>query len=310
MSDLKGRRPVIIISVFRSGSNLVKDIISSIPGYCTWPAENINFIWRHGNVLSAHDELGANDANESAKKFIHKEFDKMLTRYGCKNAVDKSEVNALRIGYVNQIFPNARYVFVMRDGRDAIASMLTRRHQALSLFFLLKKVRYVPLVDIPIVTIKYFLNLFYRFFLVKSKVYKLGPVFKGMNDLLRNHSEEEVVALQWAKCIEKAYDEISLVDSDRVYILKYENLVNNVATEVANLVNFIEDEISEKELIGIFNNINNSRIGRETSSNDVKDLKGITNQSVGKWKTQFDDKTLDVIMPIIQNAMKKIGYLD
>ena len=302
--------PVIIISVFRSGSNLVKGIICNIPGYCTWPAENINFIWRHGNVLVADDELGPSDVNDSVRKYIYKEFNKILTKHGCKNVVEKSEGNALRIGYVNKIFPNAKYVFVMRDGRDAIASMLKRRRQTLSFSFLLKKARYVPLSDIPIVTIRYFSNLFYRFFFMKKKVYKLGPVFKGMNDLLCNHTEEEVVALQWSVCIGKAYDDITKIDSDRVYFLKYENLVNNVDIEVTNLIKFIDEGLTDSGITSILNNINDYNISRETSSNDIKSVKGISNKSVGKWKTQLDDKTLDVIMPIIQPTMQKIGYLE
>lgn len=150
--------PVIIISVFRSGSNLVKDLVCKLPGFGTWPAENINFIWRHGNAYRDNDEFDASDANEAVVKYIRNKFIQLSVDLGGKTIIEKTESNTLRISFVDKIFPKAKYIFVMRDGRDAIASMLKRRHQSFNLTFLLKKAWHVPLSDIPIVFIKYLGN--------------------------------------------------------------------------------------------------------------------------------------------------------
>ena len=198
----------------------------------------------------------------------------------------------------------------MRDGRDAIASMLKRRHQSLNLTFLLKKARYVPLSDIPIVSIKYFGNVLRRYVFKNNGLYQLGPVFKGMDDVSYNHTEEEVVAIQWSKCIGKAYDDVQKIEPSRVHYIKYEDLVNNSNTEINNLIKFLKIDISTKNTRILLEKISSSDIGKETSSLEMQKIKGISNISIGKWKTQFDCEVLNAIMPIIENTMKRIGYLE
>ena len=253
--------PVIIISVFRSGSNLVKDIICKFPGFGTWPAENINFIWRHGNAFHDNDEFDVYDANEAVVKYIRNKFFQLSVDLGGKTIVEKTESNSLRISFVDKIFPKAKYIFVMRDGRDAIASMLKRRHQSLNLTFLLKKARYIPLIDIPIVSIRYFGNLLRRYVFNKNVVYQLGPVFKGMDDVRYNHTEEEVVAIQWSKCIGKAYDDIQKIEPSRVHYIKYEDLVNNPNREINELIKFVKIDIPEKNAGILLKKILSSDIG-------------------------------------------------
>ena len=135
--------PIIIISVFRSGANLIKDILCQLPDFGTWPAENINFIWRHGNSLHRDDEFSINEANDYVKNYIRRAFNDLSIKYGYDYVVEKTENNTLRINFVNKIFPEAKFIFVVRDGRDTIASMLKRRHQLLDFVFLLKKALHV-----------------------------------------------------------------------------------------------------------------------------------------------------------------------
>lgn len=271
--------PVIIISVFRSGSNLVKDLVCKLPGFGTWPAENINFIWRHGNAYRDNDEFDASDANEAVVKYIRNKFIQLSVDLGGKTIIEKTESNTLRISFVDKIFPKAKYIFVMRDGRDAIASMLKRRHQSFNLTFLLKKAWHVPLSDIPIVFIKYLGNVLRRYVFKNNVVYQLGPVFKGMDDVCCNHTEEEVVAIQWSKCIGKAYDDVHNIEPSRVHYIKYEELVNNSNTEIINLINFLKIDISAKNTRILLENISSSDIGKETSSSEMKEIKGISNKS-------------------------------
>jgi len=174
--------------------------------------------------------------------------------------------------------------------------------------FLLKKVRYIPISDIPIIAIRYFKNMFRRYFFNKRVVYQLGPVFKGMEKMLHNHSEAEIVAIQWAKCIEKAYKDIKNIESGRVHIIKYEGLVKNSKTEIIDLIKFLKIDLSKEDFKFIFNKILIGDIGKETSSPEMKTVKGISDKSVGRWKMQLDDDTLHSIMPIIENAMRKLGY--
>ena len=300
---------IIIISAFRSGSNLVKDALCKIPGFGTWPSENISFIWRHGNALRKDDELSDTDANSMVKVYIRKAFTKLSRRKNLKYIVEKTEGNSLRVNFVNRIFPEAKFIFVTRDGRDAIASMLNRRKKPIDPIFLLKKVRYLPISDLPIVAIRYLSNLYRKVFCKKKYVYQLGPIFKDMDRLSSSHSEAEMVALQWARCVDKAYFDLSKIDKNRVHTVKYEDFVNNPGEELLSMIRYLNYGMQGDEIEELVKNIISADLGKETASPEMMDIKGISNSSVGRWNRQLNDNTVNLIMPLIESTMRRIGYL-
>ena len=58
-------QPVVIIGAARSGTNMLRDVLVKLPGVGTWPCDEINYIWRHGNALltrpGAPDSLAGGD---------------------------------------------------------------------------------------------------------------------------------------------------------------------------------------------------------------------------------------------------------
>ena len=42
--------PLVIVGAPRTGTNLLRDLLTQLPGYGTWPCDEINYIWRHGNA--------------------------------------------------------------------------------------------------------------------------------------------------------------------------------------------------------------------------------------------------------------------
>ena len=40
----------MIIGAARSGTNMLRDVLTSLDGVDTWPCDEINYIWRHGNI--------------------------------------------------------------------------------------------------------------------------------------------------------------------------------------------------------------------------------------------------------------------
>ena len=52
-----GPRPLVIIGAGRSGTNMLRDVLCRMPGLGTWPCDEINYIWRHGNRAHPDDEF-------------------------------------------------------------------------------------------------------------------------------------------------------------------------------------------------------------------------------------------------------------
>ena len=56
------------------GTNMLRDIITSIPDFDTWDCDEINPIWRYGNKSFETDVLLPSSANTKVKKYIRGEL--------------------------------------------------------------------------------------------------------------------------------------------------------------------------------------------------------------------------------------------
>ena len=118
--------PVIIIGAGRSGTNMLRDLLAQLPQFSTWPCDEINYIWRHGNRGFATDEFAREMADDKTARYIRKQFQKFAAKHPGTSVVEKTCANSLRCGFIHQIFPEARFIHIMRDGRDVAASAALR----------------------------------------------------------------------------------------------------------------------------------------------------------------------------------------
>ena len=118
--------PVVVVGAGRSGTNLLRDLVCSFPGLATWPCDEINYIWRHGNRDAPTDELTADDARPEVVRYVRRAFDRQRRRAGGDAVVEKTCATTLRVAFAHRIVPEARFVVIVRDGRDVTASAMQR----------------------------------------------------------------------------------------------------------------------------------------------------------------------------------------
>ena len=104
--------PVIIIGSGRSGTNMLRDIITSIDGFETWDCDEVNPIWRYGNRDYPSDEIPISKLTPKIKKYIRLRFYRLYKRSKSKFIVEKTCANSLRLEYVFNIFPEAKYIII------------------------------------------------------------------------------------------------------------------------------------------------------------------------------------------------------
>ena len=167
--------PIIIIGAGRSGTNMLRDILTKIQEFGTWPCDEINYIWRRGNVRYPSDEFDVEQATEPIKKFIRRAFNRIAQKRGLKYVVEKTCANSLRVSFVERVFPEAKFIFIVRDGRDVVESALKRWVAPLDIPYIIKKARYIPLTDIPYYSIRYLWHRIYRVFSKINRVSFWGP---------------------------------------------------------------------------------------------------------------------------------------
>lgn len=280
--------PIIIIGAARSGTNMLRDIITQLPGFGTWPCDEINYIWRHGNACYPNDEFSVEQASESVKKFIRRAFARVARKQRLRYVVEKTCANSLRVAFIEKVFLDAKFIFIVRDGRDVVASAMKRWAAPLDIPYLLKKARYLPVTDAPYYVIRYFWNRIYRLFSDEKRVSFWGPHFEGMEEMLRSRSLAEVCAMQWVCCVEKSEYDLDQLDSARVHRLRYEDFVTNPSVKLKSLAEFLNIDFSEDDI--------------------RKLVQGVSTKSVGNWKNCLDQEALGALEPLIKTSMKRYGY--
>ncbi len=278
-------RPVIILGAARSGTNMLRDALSALPGVATWNCDEINPIWRHHNVHEPTDEFGVEHASPGAVRYIRRQFDRVAKKSGAKLVLEKTCANSLRIPFVNRVLPNALFVYLVRDGRDAAASARPRWRAPFDLSYTLKKLRYVPKSDLLTLSVSAAANRLEKIASSDDRVGSWGPRFTGIDELVRERSLLEVCALQWRACVDAADDALADIAPHRIFALRYEDFVCDPSEQFQRLTHFL---------------------GIETASTSA--LQSVTGASVGRWRSVLSPDEATSITALLKDSLVRHGY--
>jgi hypothetical protein len=281
-------QPVIIIGAPRSGTNMLRDMLTELSGVGTWPCDEINYIWRHRNLRHPSDEFTSGMAAPEIQRYIRNQFNQLAKSKCLDTVIEKTCANSLRVGFVDKILPEAKYIFIVRDGVDAVGSALARWTAKLDVPYILKKVRYVPPTDLPYYAFRYLNHRMYRFFSKDRRVALWGPTMDNIDDLLKRYSLIEVCALQWRACVDQAERDFALISSKNVLMVKYEDFVISPVAEFAKLSEFIGKDVPD---------VTNDYLRAIVSPN-----------SIGKGRMALSKNAIEKIRPLIANTLKQYDY--
>jgi|SRR5215472_8150705 len=141
-------RPIIILGAPRSGTTLLFETLSQCANVWTIGGESYGVIDRHarqfygvlprGKVEARGDRLDASDADPDASRRVIGGFLSVVRdregrfyiqrepakRPGCIRLLEKMPINSLRIPFLRRIFPDCRFIFLYRDPRANIGSLI------------------------------------------------------------------------------------------------------------------------------------------------------------------------------------------
>lgn len=236
-------KPVFIIGAPRSGTNLLRDLICEDERCITWPCDEINGIWKYGNVHLRDDEIKKYRATPQIKAFIRREF----SRFWRSNAtvhteflIEKTCANSLRIDFLKEIFPEAKFIVIFRDGRDVFRSARRRwtgEFEFQFLSYLIRKVRYTPSSVLLVMVISFIRARFRSFFSRQKPLKSWGPTISEFSDSC--YGLDDKIALQWCKCVERTAQMLEVLPEEEFITLRYEDLIMHTDSELARLFDFL-----------------------------------------------------------------------
>ena len=228
---------LVIVGAPRSGTNMLRDVLTRVPGFATWPCDEINYVWRHGNRDQLDDELSVEAATPSVRRYVRRSFSWVRKHRGSPVVVEKTCATSLRVPFVDALLPEARFVFIHRDGADAAASASQRWNADLDLPYLARKARFVPTVDLPHYARRYLRGRVGRRGPRSAPTW--GPRFAGMDVAVAHRPLDEVCALQWQRCVEFSMDALAPLDPRRVHTVAYERFVSDPVVETQAILDFV-----------------------------------------------------------------------
>lgn len=279
---------IIIVGAPRSGTNMLRDILCSFDGVSTWPCDEINFIWRYGNQSFPSDELSENLITKEIKQYINRQFDWVGDKFNADLIVEKTCANSLRLNYVDKLVPDAKYIYIVRNGIDVVESAKKRWSAKLNLKYILKKAKFVPKKNIPYYATRYLKSLVYKLFSSDDRLKFWGPIYHNMENDMINLTIAEACAKQWKNCVDSSDRFFSSISTDKFHSIRYENFVNNPEKELTRILKFL--------------NVNHSPEFFE------KSIKDVVNINIGKGRRKLNSEELSRISLIIDTTMKRHSY--
>ncbi|MBN7797779.1 sulfotransferase family protein [Parahaliea mediterranea] len=282
--------PLVIIGAPRSGTNMLRDILCRMDGVATWPCDEINYIWRHGNLRHPSDEFPADLATSFVRGYIRSKFDWVARTRSAGVVVEKTCANSLRVPFVDRVLPEAKYIYIYRDGIDATGSARLRWTAEMDVPYLLQKLRFVPPTDIPYYGVRYLGSRIHRVFSKENRLAFWGPATKDMDELVSQFSLNEICALQWQRCNELAERAFEGIREDRVVRLRYEDIVTDPARQLTRILNFL-GMVAEPEVV-------------------AKAVSDVSASSLGKGRSAFSSDEVAHLENLVGGTLSKLGYLN
>ena len=230
-------RPIIILSAPRAGSTLLFETLANSSELITIGDESHGIFEANprfnpltgqcdSNVLLAED-ASPEIVDEIRRRF----FTKLCQQYPgfpkaqeTKRLLEKTPKNALRVDFLNKVFPDARYIYLYRDPQENISSIMDGWESG----------RFVTYGRLPGRE-------------GKPRWSYLLP--KGWQQL-NQASIAELATFQWQSANEAIVDSLSMIDKSRWLGISYKQLIDDTQGTISCLSEFCQlskpKEVAEK----------------------------------------------------------------
>lgn len=232
-------RPIVIIGAPRSGTNMLRDAICTHPDAATWPCDEINYIWRHGHRSHPTDEFPITFATPELARFVRRAFNGISRKFDTPNVVEKTCANSLRVAFIHALLPDARFVFIFRDGAAAARSASLRWRARYDFSYLAAKARYVPITDVPYYGARFVRDRIHRLLGHEQRAAYWGPRIAGLESVIASEGLLAGCAAQWSSCVVSSIAALPTIDPTRRIVVRYEDLTRDPEVGLSVVSDFL-----------------------------------------------------------------------
>ena len=228
-----------------------------LPGFATWPCDELNPLWRTGNGGYPNDAIPAERLRPRIRNRIRAAFRRQSRTSGCSVLVEKTCANCLRLDFVAQCFPEAMFVQIVRHPIDTIPSTLRRLSAPLDIGYLAKKARYVPARHLPMAVVR---SIRRRF--VGPGQSAWGPGVPQQALPPEKLTPSSYAAMQWIECVRGVDGFFDSRDQRNCHYVRYEDILDDAAGRLALLAEGLGKQIEYNHILSATGAIRNHIISK------------------------------------------------
>ncbi len=265
---------MFVLGAPRSGTTLLYRVLRSSPSFAHWRPGEAHEVWEvdcHPSLREwESNALTRDDATDEIAHRIRRSF--QLTAGARKRFIDKTPRNVFRVPFVDEVFPDATYVFLQRDGRENINSLINAWRSPRYRVYELPGGHRIPGVD--------------------PKWWKF-VLYPGWRDDI-DGPLEVVCAKQWVLSNEHPLVARSEIPDARWITTRYEDIVEDPVAEIGRLATLLEIPFD-----GVLRS--------EAEAISTTPVNTVTPVERGKWRRE-NPAEIHSILPLIAPTMAKLGY--
>lgn len=197
-------------------------------------------------------------------------------RFDHYRIIEKTPRNCFRVDFMDKLFPDAKFIYISRDGKSNVSSLIEgwRKNAKLPNHQRYPKIN----IDFKMSNFEY-----------KKWEYVLPPGWQDFN----GKSLEEVCAHQWIQSNKYALEGLDKIHSSRVHKIRYEDLTKDPATIIQGITDFINVEYTGK-------------LKEFAEQPPVVSTSFREKPSADKWKK--NQEAIERVAPMLEEMMNKLGY--
>lgn len=281
----KLKPPIILFGNTRSGTSMVQMLLDRHPDVVQWYEPRT--LWLCADPGRGHDEFDERDVTDKVRRHIRKQFLKYQKQHGNRIVMEKTPANILKISYVRAIFPEATFLFMVRNPFSFISSVELKWQRTLSTKGIRRRLKSTPITQLHYYAGRFIRQYFDKRILGRKYQSTWGPRYSEMEQDLQRHDLMTVIARQWSVCSKKAARDLAQFDDGEVLRLRYEDFVLDPVYHLERVCAHCRLEMTDSMV----------RAAEEKVHSDRR----------FKWR-RFDPRDLARLLPELQDEMERHGY--